>query len=85
MVDNVLHYCLCVRHSSLLLMFITLYIPWTECIMSLMNTLEREQQWRKRPRKLQEKRLKLYGHVMRVKEEHLLIMMLNADIPGNRK
>ena len=35
-------------------------------------------------KKITEKRLKWYGHVMIMKEEHLARKMLNVDIPGKR-
>ena len=35
-------------------------------------------------KKSTEKRLKWYGHVRRMKEEHIVRRMLDADIPGKR-
>ena len=35
--------------------------------------------------KITEKRLKWYGHVMRMKEEHIVRRMLDVDIPGKRR
>ena len=32
-----------------------------------------------------EKQLKWYGHVMRMKEEHIVRGMLDVDIPGKRR
>ena len=32
-----------------------------------------------------EKRLKWYGHVMRMTEEHIVRRMLDVDIPGKRR
>ena len=50
-----------------------------------MNTLGEQQEWCKRPRKLQKKRIKWYGHVRRMKEEHTLRRMLDVDIPGKKE
>ena len=36
-------------------------------------------------KKITEKRLKWYGHVRRMKEEHLVRRMLDVDIPGKRR
>ena len=36
-------------------------------------------------KKITETRLKWYGHVMRMKEEHIVRKMLNVDIPGKRR
>ena len=36
-------------------------------------------------KKITEKRLKWYGHVMRMKEEHIVRRMLDVDIPGKRR
>ena len=47
-----------------------------------MNTLEGQQEWCK---KITEKRLKWYGHVRRMKEEHIVRRMLDVDIPGKRR
>ena len=33
-------------------------------------------------KKITEKRLKWYGHVRRMKEEHIVRRMLDVDIPG---
>ena len=33
----------------------------------------------------QEKRLKWYDHVRRMKEEHIVRRMLNVDVPGKRR
>ena len=35
--------------------------------------------------KITEKRLKWYGHVRRMKEEHIVRRMLDVDIPGKRR
>ena len=35
--------------------------------------------------KITEKRLKWYGHVMRMKEENKVGRMLDVDIPGKRR
>ena len=35
--------------------------------------------------KIAEIRLKLYGHVRRMKEEHIVRRMLDVDIPGKRR
>ena len=36
-------------------------------------------------KKITEKRLKRYGHVRRMKEEHIVRRMLDVDIPGKRR
>ena len=36
-------------------------------------------------KKIREKRLKWYGHVRRMKEEHIVRRMLDVDIPGKRR
>ena len=36
-------------------------------------------------KKITEKRLKCYGHVRRMKEEHIVRRMLDVDIPGKRR
>ena len=36
-------------------------------------------------KKITEKRLKWYGHVRRMKEEHIVRRMLHMDIPGKRR
>ena len=36
-------------------------------------------------KKITEKRLKWYGHVRRMKEEHIVRGMLDVDIPGKRR
>ena len=36
-------------------------------------------------KKITEKRLKWYGHVRRMKEEHIVIRMLDVEIPGERR
>ena len=36
-------------------------------------------------KKITEKRLKWYGHVSRMKEEHIVRIMLDVDIPGERR
>ena len=36
-------------------------------------------------KKITEKRLKWYGHVRTMKEEHLVRIMLDVDIPGKRR
>ena len=36
-------------------------------------------------KKITEKRLKWYGHVRRMKEEHIVRIMLDVDIPGKRR
>ena len=36
-------------------------------------------------KKIKEKRLKQYGHVRRMKEEHIVRRMLDVDIPGKRR
>ena len=36
-------------------------------------------------KQITEKRLKWYGHVRRMKEEHILRRMLDVDIPGKRR
>ena len=36
-------------------------------------------------KKITEKRLKWYGHVRRMKEEHIVRRMLDVDIPGKKK
>ena len=36
-------------------------------------------------KKITEKRLKWYGHVRRVKEEHIVRRMLDVDISGKRR
>ena len=36
-------------------------------------------------KKITEKRLKWYGHVSRMKEEHIVRIMLYVDIPGKRR
>ena len=36
-------------------------------------------------KKITEKRLKWYGHVRRMKEEHIVRRMLDVDIPGKRR
>ncbi len=36
-------------------------------------------------KKITEKRLKWYGHVRRMKEEHIVRRMLDVDIPGRRR
>ena len=36
-------------------------------------------------RTFREKRLKCYGHVRRMKEEHIVIRMLVVEIPGKRR
>ena len=36
-------------------------------------------------KKMTEKRLKWYGHVRRMKEEHIVRRMLDVDIPGKRR
>ena len=36
-------------------------------------------------KKITEKRLKWYGHVRRMKVEHILRRMLDVDIPGKRR
>ena len=46
-----------------------------------MNTLEGQQA----SNKITEKRLKWYGHVRRMKEEHIVRRMLDVDIPGKRR
>ena len=35
--------------------------------------------------KITEKRLKWYGHVRRMKEEHIVRRMLDVDIPGKKR
>ena len=54
-------------------------------IRSEMNTSEGQQEWCKRPRKLPKKLLKWYGHVRRMKEEHIVRRMLDVNIPGKRR
>ena len=39
----------------------------------------------KASKKITEKRLKWYGHVRRMKEEHIVRRMLDVDIPGKRR
>ena len=36
-------------------------------------------------KKITENRLKRYGHVMRMKEEHIVSIMLDVDIPRGRR
>ena len=36
-------------------------------------------------KKITEKRLKCYGHVRRMEEEHIVRRMLDVDIPGKRR
>ena len=36
-------------------------------------------------KKIKEKRLKWYGYVRRMKEEHIVRRMLDVDIPGKRR
>ena len=36
-------------------------------------------------KKITEKRLKWYGHVRRMKEEHIVRRMLDVDLPGKRR
>ena len=36
-------------------------------------------------KKIAEKRLKWYGHVRRMKEEHIVRRMLDVEIPGKRR
>ena len=36
-------------------------------------------------KKITDKRLKWYGHVRRMIEEHIVKRMLDVDIPGNRR
>ena len=36
-------------------------------------------------KKITEKRLKWYGHVRRMKEEHIVRRMLDVDIPGKKE
>ena len=36
-------------------------------------------------KKIEEKRLKRYGHVMRMKEEHIVRRMLDVEKPGKRR
>ena len=36
-------------------------------------------------KKITEKRLKWYGHVRRMKEEHIVRRMLDVDTPGKRR
>ena len=36
-------------------------------------------------KKITQKRLKWYGHVRRMKEEHIVRRMLDVDIPGKRR
>ena len=36
-------------------------------------------------KKITEKRQKWYGHVMRMKEQHVVRRMLDVDIPGKRR
>ena len=36
-------------------------------------------------KKITEKRLKWYGHVRRMKEEHIVRIMLAVNIPGKRR
>ena len=36
-------------------------------------------------KEITEKRLKWYGHVRRMKEEHIVRRMLDVDIPGKRR
>ena len=36
-------------------------------------------------KKITEKRLKWYGHVRRMKEEHIVRRMLHVEIPGKRR
>ena len=36
-------------------------------------------------KKITEKRLKWYGHVRRMEEEHIVRRMLDVDIPGKRR
>ena len=54
-------------------------------IRSEMNTLEGQQEWCKRPRKSHKKRMKWYGHVRRMKEEHIVRIMPDVAIPGKRR
>ena len=46
------------------------------------HTIQGQHEWCTRPRKLQKKRLKWYGHVWRMKDEHIMIRMLDVDLPG---
>ena len=52
-----------------------------------MNTLEGQQEWCKRPRKLQKNdgSGSWYSHVRRMKEEHIVRRMLDVGIPGKRR
>ena len=36
------------------------------------------------PKQITEERLKWYGHVRRLKEEHMMRRMLDVEIPGKR-
>ena len=36
-------------------------------------------------KKITEKRLKWYGHVRRMKEEHIVRRMLDVEVPGERR
>ena len=51
-----------------------------------MNTLEGQQTIIvvQASKKITEKRLKWYGHVRRMKEEHIVRRMLDVDKPGKR-
>ena len=51
-----------------------------------MNTLEEQQTIVvQASKKITDKRLKWYGHVRRMKEEHTVRRMLDVDIPGKRR
>ena len=54
-------------------------------IRSEMNTLEGKQEYCQHPRKLQKKRLKWYGRVRRMEEEHIVRRILDMDIPGKEE
>ena len=59
---------------------------WQGGIISEINTLEgRTTRVVQACKKMTEKRLKWYGHVRRMKEEHIVRRMLDVDIPGKRR
>ena len=60
-------------------------VEWQGGIRSEMNTLEGQHEWCRSPQQMTEERRKWYGHVMRMKEEHIVRGMLDVEITGKRR
>ena len=50
-----------------------------------MKELEGQQRWRNSQKKVQENRLKLYGHVLRGEEEYVGKRVMVIEVPGKRR